>query len=115
MGEVANAMLDGTLCSVCGVHLGGDEGYPVTCRDCDSEHDRGKAKRASNREYGHAKLTELKIPFESKNNGAHLIVTGPDGLIDFWPATGKFKIRATGESDRGIRKLIKHVQEEVAV
>jgi hypothetical protein len=34
MGEIADAMLDGTMCSCCGEYLGGDEGYPVQCAGC---------------------------------------------------------------------------------
>lgn len=34
MGEIADAMLDGTMCSCCGDYLGGDEGYPVMCAAC---------------------------------------------------------------------------------
>lgn len=36
MGDIADAMLDGTLCSVCGEWLGNDEpdGYPVKCAGC---------------------------------------------------------------------------------
>lgn len=37
MGEVADMMLDGTLCEGCGVVLKGDAyGVPRRCRDCDS-------------------------------------------------------------------------------
>ncbi len=44
MGEIAEMMLDGTLCQVCGVamvHGEDDEpaGYPVTCDDCLEEED----------------------------------------------------------------------------
>ena len=36
MGEVADMMLDGTLCECCGVWMGDGEapGYPRRCRDC---------------------------------------------------------------------------------
>lgn len=34
MGEVAEMMLDGTLCQFCGVYIGEDVGFPVTCPDC---------------------------------------------------------------------------------
>lgn len=35
MGEIAEMMLDGTLCEGCGVHLPGDGfGVPRRCRDC---------------------------------------------------------------------------------
>lgn len=35
MGEIAEMMLDGTLCEGCGVFLDGDaEGFPRRCDDC---------------------------------------------------------------------------------
>lgn len=35
MGDVADMMLDGTLCEGCGVYLHGDgNGVPRRCRDC---------------------------------------------------------------------------------
>lgn len=34
MGEVAENMLDGTLCCECGVFLGLDTGYPIQCSSC---------------------------------------------------------------------------------
>lgn len=35
MGEIAEMMLDGTLCEGCGVFLDGDaEGFPRRCEDC---------------------------------------------------------------------------------
>lgn len=40
MGESAEAMLDGTMCQVCGEYLGGDEGYPVTCAGCRQDERR---------------------------------------------------------------------------
>jgi hypothetical protein len=33
MGDIADMILDGTLCQVCGVHMIGN-GYPQTCQDC---------------------------------------------------------------------------------
>lgn len=52
-------------------------------------------------------LDNHNIEYESKNNGVHLIVKGIDGLIDFWPSTGKFNLR-NGKSGRGVFKLIRH-------
>ncbi|MBV8273558.1 MAG: hypothetical protein JO067_14925 [Cupriavidus sp.] len=35
MGEIAEMMLDGTLCEGCGVYLDGEgDGYPRRCDDC---------------------------------------------------------------------------------
>lgn len=34
MGDVADMMLDGTLCASCGEYLGLDTGYTVYCKGC---------------------------------------------------------------------------------
>lgn len=42
MGEVAEMMLDGTLCQVCGEFMGGaGDGFPVTCAGCRAEQRGG--------------------------------------------------------------------------
>lgn len=37
MGDVADMMLDGTLCEGCGVYLGEAVGYPRRCRKCQKD------------------------------------------------------------------------------
>jgi len=38
MGDIADMMLEGTLCAGCGVYLGEDDnGYPTYCEDCKRE------------------------------------------------------------------------------
>lgn len=40
MGEIADMMLDGTLCQYCGEFMGGDgDGFPVVCPGCQQECD----------------------------------------------------------------------------
>lgn len=39
MGEIADMMLDGTLCSGCGEYLGGDCGYVTLCEGCKEAQD----------------------------------------------------------------------------
>lgn len=40
MGEIAEMMLDGTLCEQCGTFIGEPVGYPRLCEDCkDDEFD----------------------------------------------------------------------------
>jgi len=63
-------------------------------------------KRAHNRERSAEFLRSEGIPFIRKNCGSHLIVTSLDGLIDFWPGTGKFIARSGGKG-RGVKNLIK--------
>lgn len=36
MGEIAEMVIDGTLCQYCGVYTGKDYG-PVACEDCEEE------------------------------------------------------------------------------
>jgi hypothetical protein len=37
MGDVAEMMLDGTLCERCGVYIGNPDGYPKKCKPCKKE------------------------------------------------------------------------------
>lgn len=116
MGDVADAMLDGSLCQGCGECLGEGDGFPTCCNSCESDDDLGemfkalradkKEKRALNTERSTQILVDHGIKFESKNNGAHLIVTGLNGLIDFWPSTGKYIVRKGGDG-RGVFNLLK--------
>lgn len=64
------------------------------------------AKRASQRENGAKLLREAGIAFEEKNIGAHLIVSHAGKVIDYWPGTGKWKIR-DGKLGRGVFPLLK--------
>ena len=38
MGDIADMMLDGTMCSSCGEFLGEDTGYPMMCHDCQKDY-----------------------------------------------------------------------------
>lgn len=68
----------------------------------------GQAKRSHNRDQSPLYLADHGIPFEPKNNGAHLIVEGKDCYIDFWPGTGKWKTRE-GKSGFGVRNLVDYI------
>ncbi len=68
-----------------------------------------QVKRAANRESSADALRRAGVKFETKNDGAHLIVTGPGGLVDFWPGTGLWKPRGTISHRRGVSGLIKFV------
>ncbi len=69
-------------------------------------HKRKKKKRARNRKGSTELLSKKGVEFESKNNGAHLIVQGKRCIIDFWPGTGKFNTRQ-GLKGRGIFNLLR--------
>lgn len=68
----------------------------------------GKERRASNTTRSTSILTHLGIDFETKNNGAHLIVRHAGKTIDFWPSTGKYIPRAPGSKHgRGVFNMLK--------
>lgn len=62
-------------------------------------------KRADNRKNGAKYLADMGVSFEAKNDGAHLIVQHNGKTADYWPGTGKFKVRE-GKWDRGVTNLM---------
>ena len=68
-----------------------------------------KERRAKNRETSTAILVAYGVGFESANEGAHLMLTLPDRVIDFWPGTGTFTDRKLKTYGRGVQNLVKKV------
>lgn len=68
-----------------------------------------KQKRANNTVSSTELLKSRNIKFESKNNGAHLIVTHGTKIVDFWPATGRFISRVSNKDGRGVYNLFKYI------
>ena len=66
--------------------------------------DESKARRQRNRTNSADILKSEGVPFEVKNDGAHLIV---EESIDFWPGTGKWTVRSSQKTGRGVRSLLK--------
>lgn len=46
MGEIAEMMLDGTLCACCGDFLGDDAGYPIYCAACAPDFEQASPPRS---------------------------------------------------------------------
>ncbi|MBN3777409.1 hypothetical protein G3O06_07570 [Burkholderia sp. Ac-20345] len=113
MGEIAESMLDGSCCEVCGAWLGEPVGYAVACNECsesDSLMSDGQVRRARNREQSNRLLRENGYDFDVRNGAAHLIVRTARGIVDFWPGTGKwitrFPVAGAKVADRGVKNLI---------
>lgn len=70
---------------------------------------RSKAKKKDNKAKSTGILDDLKIPYESKNNGLHLIINYQGKLINFWPSTGNWQYVRSTDKDmhRGIFLLLK--------
>lgn len=64
-------------------------------------------RRAENRSKSATLLVESGLSFHSNNGGVHLTVNSDGVVVDFWPGTGKWTVRKTKKSGRGVFNLIK--------
>lgn len=64
-----------------------------------------RQKRENNRKQSVLSLMHEAIPFESHNDGVHIIIKTPV-RIDFWPGTGLWKTADGKIEQRGVRNLI---------
>jgi hypothetical protein len=55
MGEIADMMMDGTLCSECGAYVGSEYDCPTLCDDCRKEY---KINSKNNKKKKQNKLKE---------------------------------------------------------
>lgn len=63
MGDIADMMLDGTLCQCCGEYLGGEDGFPGYCHPCQVDQDRhDKAARKAGNIERNARQKKVKCP-----------------------------------------------------
>lgn len=119
MGEIAESMLDGSMCEQCGEYLGEAIGNTRLCEDCAGDDGsmvdtfrilkkQNQEKRAHNRIVSQDELRNRGYQFEVKNGDAHLIVQTSAGIVDFWPGTGKFKIRSNGRVGRGLEAFLEN-------
>lgn len=47
MGTVADDIIDGLACQECGIYIGGGDGYPRTCDDCNRRPSRSSGEKPS--------------------------------------------------------------------
>jgi len=119
MGEVADDILDGTLCQECGVYLGEGDGYPRSCAGCvgESSVDTAAIKRMekqAKRAHAHAGYWRVL-----RDAGVTIVELSeyhwrlPQYGIDLWPSTGKYKkTKASGKAAKlsSPRELLEFLQ-----
>lgn len=71
--------------------------------------EESQQRRANNRVKSAEYLTAHGISFESKNHGAHLVVSYGSVTLDFWPGTGKW-ISRCGKKGFGVHKLVEFLK-----
>jgi len=58
-------------------------------------------------------LSKSSVQFTEKENGTHLVVAGPESLIDFYPATGEWLERSGKERiSSGIARLLHYIDQQ---
>ena len=67
-------------------------------------------RRRRSRERATKALTDAGAAFTAHNPGAHLRVTTPAGVIDYWPGTGKVRDARGAVSRVGIRGVLAMVK-----
>jgi hypothetical protein len=66
-------------------------------------------ERAAKRKAGARALSDAGILFESKNDGAHLIIHARPLTIDYWPGTDLWIVRGNPIKHYGFRGLMKEL------
>jgi hypothetical protein len=73
----------------------------------------GQLRRARNRQGSAQILRDRGIEFETKNDGAHLVVRHGGKVADLWPGTGKYRVRKPGGKGeryrRGVFNLLRDI------
>jgi len=74
-----------------------------------------KLKVTRNRASSKQHLIDNGVEFTEHNNGAHLIIRTDDGVINFWPGTGKWidkRENCEGRcTNRGVFELLKRIRQ----
>ena len=72
MGEIADMILGGMLCQVCGVYMGRGDGFPVTCAACsDDEVDAIILERPKKAKSKCPICGKMKINVEAHSESVH--------------------------------------------
>lgn len=77
--------------------------------DWSAHRQESRERRASNRSSSADILRERGVDFVIRNDGAHLIVRYGAATADFWPGTGKYRVRPDGKYKRGVFNLLKDI------
>ncbi len=107
MGEIADAMLDGTVCQECGVFIEEPpaNGIPRHCTDC-RRASRGKGKRMKKTRLTWAEFSQAVATAGRGLNARHCAehhwqIQGGDWLVNCWPNSNRgFVMQKDGEQSR---------------
>lgn len=99
MGEIAEGMVNGTLCQDCGAYIGEGGGFPRSCcgdddfDTADYAAERAQKQKRRERNRGHAGKVFIDASTRASQRGLQLLrrsdqhyqLIGPDWLLDVYP------------------------------
>lgn len=112
MGEIADAMINGDDCQVCGVPFDDEgSGYPRTCASCseddDNEFDFKAMKQETKERHANWKIENTAIIEKSgllfRKAGPETFVFRETGKpkVDFYPSTGRWRDLTNSKTNGG--------------
>ena len=120
MGDIANMMLDGTMCCDCGevfedqVNGKRPPGYPRSCCVVPAPVKKAKTKKRrkgkSSEEQMLAALATWPVRIYDNNGAAHHKYFG---RFNYWPSRGKWWDSITNIKGQGLHSFITYVQDKV--
>lgn len=66
-------------------------------------------RRENNRASGKRILIEAGAAVTDNSGGVHLVAKFGTTVVDFWPGTGRFRVRGSDVDGRGVFSLLKRV------
>lgn len=114
MGEIADSIIEGDFCQVCGEFLGDGDGYPRTCGGCAEDDDTAeqvqpkinpKVQRVI---WATEKLESKGWDIEPGPDKTAIKVCSPTGRWFYlWPYSGWFTEIGSKEQGRGFANLLR--------
>jgi len=114
VGEIADSIIEGAFCQVCGEYMGEGDGYPRTCAGCAEDDDMSdlvkvetspKVKRV---EWATEKLEAKGWDIEPGPDKTAIKICSPTGRwFNFWPYSGWFTEKGSGVQGRGFANLLR--------
>jgi hypothetical protein len=98
MGEMAEYLLNGDDCQVCGEYIGEGDGIPRTCAGCGGRGDgsgkreRRKRQRQRRAQRQREQLRNANLDGWEKLTDYHYRRTIDGKIVNWWPSTGKWSI-----------------------
>ena len=80
-----------------------------------AHREESQARRASHRETTPELLRQHGVAFDTKNDGAHLVVRHAGKVADLWPGTGKYRVRRPGGNGEQYRRGVFNLLRDLGV